>query len=71
MADRIRQGQFRISPVDRLGRKIDPVVLAAAEEIGRRAVEYGEKLLRDPAFATTLLEESAALVSRAIRAKRL
>jgi DNA-directed RNA polymerase specialized sigma24 family protein len=69
MAERIRQGRFLISPVDRLGRKIDPVVLAAAEEIGRRAVEYGEELLRDPALATSLLEESAALATRAIRAK--
>lgn len=55
-----------INAVDRLGRRIDPVVLAAAEEIAPRAVQYGEKLLRDSALATNLLEESAATVSRAI-----
>ncbi len=69
MGGKIRQKSFRINPVDRLGRNIDPVVLAAAEEISQRAVEYGEKLLRDPALATSLLEESAAIVSRAIRTK--
>jgi DNA-directed RNA polymerase specialized sigma24 family protein len=52
-----------------LGRTIDPPVLAAAEEIAPRAVQYGERLLRDPALATTLLEESAATVSRAIKLK--
>ncbi len=69
MADGIRESRFRISPVNRLGRKIDPVVLVAAEEIGRRAIEHAEKLLRDPALATSLLEESAATVTRAVRAK--
>jgi len=59
-----------INAVDRLGRRIDAAVLAAAEEIGPRAVQYGERLLRDPALATSLLEESAATVSRAIRLKR-
>jgi len=58
-----------INAVDRLGRRIDPVVLAAAEEIAPRAVQYGEKLLRDSALATNLLEESAATVSRAIALK--
>jgi len=59
-----------INAVDRLGRRIDPVVLAAAEEIAPRAVQYGEKLLRDSALAATLLEESAATVSRAIALRR-
>lgn len=59
-----------INAVDRLGRRIDPAVLAAAEEIAPRALQYGEKLLRDSALATTLLEESAATVSRAIALKR-
>lgn len=59
-----------INAVDRLGRRIDPAVLAAAEEIAPRAVQYGEKLLRDSALATTLLEESAATVSRAIALRR-
>ncbi len=59
-----------INAVDRLGRRIDPAVLAAAEEMGPRAVQYGERLLHDSALATTLLEESAATVSRAIVLKR-
>ena len=33
---------FRFSPMDRLGRKICPSVLDAAEEIGRRAIEHAE-----------------------------
>jgi hypothetical protein len=52
---------FRISPIDPLGRTIEPSVLDAAEEIGQRAVHYAEKLVGDPALATNLLEESAAL----------
>ena len=67
MADRSRQSSFWINGVDRLGRGIDPIVLAAAEEVAPGALQYGERLLRDPALATTLLEESAATVSRAIR----
>jgi hypothetical protein len=39
--------------VDRLGRPISPVVLDAAEEIGRRAIEHAEKLLIDPAVAAS------------------
>src|SRR5690349_19930433 len=55
---------FRISPVDRRGRKIDPAVLAAAEEIIPRAVAHGMKLLGDLAVIANLLEETAAVVSR-------
>jgi len=62
--------EFRISPIDRLGRRIDSSVLAAAEEIGRRAIGHAEKLFVDPAVAATLLEEAAATVSRAIHLKR-
>ncbi len=69
MADRSRQSSFWISPVDRLGRAIDPVVLAAAEEMGPQAIQYGERLLRDSALATNLLEEAAATVSLAIKLK--
>ena len=61
---------FRISPVDRLGRKISPVVLDAAEAIGRRAIQHAEKLLIDPAVAASLLEQAAATVSRAVEARR-
>jgi len=56
--------------VDRLGRRISPVVLSAAEEIGRRAIEHAEKLLVDPAVAAGLLEEAAATVSRAMGSKK-
>ena len=61
---------FRVSPVDRLGRKISRLVLDAAEEIGRRAIEHAEKLLIDPAIAAGLLEEAAATVSRALASKK-
>jgi DNA-directed RNA polymerase specialized sigma24 family protein len=61
---------FHLSPVDRLGRSISPAVLEAAEEIGRRAIQHAEKLLIDPAVATTQLEQAAATVSRAIEARR-
>jgi len=60
---------FRVSPVDRLGRSISPLVLDAAEKIGRRAMEHAERLLIDPAVAAGLLEEAAATVSRAIASK--
>ena len=58
---------FRISPVDRLGRKIDPAVLAAAEEILPRAVAHGMKLLGDLAVIVNLLQEAAAIVSRRLQ----
>ena len=61
---------FRISPIDPLGRTIEPAVLNAAEEIGQRAVRYAERLVGDPALATNLLEESAAAVSRVLRSQQ-
>jgi len=60
---------LQINPVDRLGRMISPVVLDAAEQIARRAIYHAEKLFIDPAVATTLLEQAAATVSRAIESK--
>lgn len=63
------QARPKINGMDRFGREIDPAVLAAAEEIGPRALRYGEKLLHDPALAADLLEESAATVSRVSRAR--
>ena len=59
---------FRFSPMDRLGRKICPSILDAAEEIGRRAIEHAENEFIDPAVAATLLE-AAASVSRALQGK--
>lgn len=59
-------GTFFLNSVDRLGRTIDPLVLAIAHEIGPRAVAYGERLLGDAALAINLFEESAAAVSGAL-----
>jgi len=59
---------FRFSPMDRLGRKICPSVLDAAEEIGIRAIEHAENEFIDPAVAATLLE-AAATDSRAPQEK--
>lgn len=69
MADRSRQSIIWVNAVDRLGRSINPAVLAAAEEVAPRALQYGQRVLLDPAVAATLLEESAATVSRAIKLK--
>src|SRR5689334_7536414 len=67
MAGAAPSTSLRISPVDRLGRKIDPAVLAAAEEIIPRAVAHGMKLLGDLAVIANLLEEAAAVVSRRLQ----
>ena len=70
MAGEVRpNSRFRISPVDRRGRKISPLVIDAAEQIGRRAIKHAEKLQVDPAIAANLLEEAAAAVTRAIDRK--
>lgn len=57
---------IRVNPVDHRGRPINSLVLNAAEEISRRAIQHAQKLLIDPAVAANLLEESAAAVSRAL-----
>ncbi len=62
-------GAARVSPMDQRGRPISPAVLIAAEELSPRAIHHAEKLLVDPAVAANLLEEAAATVSRALRAK--
>ena len=62
-------GATRVSPMDQRGRPISPAVLSAAEEVSRRAIHHAEKLLVDPAVAANLLEEAAATVSRALKAK--
>jgi DNA-directed RNA polymerase specialized sigma24 family protein len=53
--------------VDRCGRPIDPEVLNIAQFIAVRAIPFAEGLIKDPALATSLLEESAASVSRVVR----
>lgn len=65
------QGGVRVNPVDRRGRPISPAVVSAAEEIGRRALRYAERLSIDPAVAANLLEEAAAAVSRVMSAKAM
>ncbi len=62
-------GAARVSPMDQRGRPISPPVLSAAEAVSRRAIHHAERLLVDPAVAANLLEEAAATVSRALRAK--
>ena len=57
-----------VNPIDRRGRRINPAVLNAAEEIGQRALRHAERQLIDPAVAATLLEEAAATVSCAMSA---
>jgi DNA-directed RNA polymerase specialized sigma24 family protein len=58
-----------LSPVDHRGQPITPAVLSAGEEISRRAIRHAERLSIDPAVAANLLEEAAAAVSRALRAR--
>jgi len=58
-----------LSPVDHRGQAITPPVLSAAEEISRRAIRHAERESIDPAVAANLLEEAAAAVSRALRAR--
>ena len=67
MAGAVPSGVFRISPVDRLGRRIDPAVFAIAEEILPVAVAQGLRLLDDPAVIANLFEEAAAMTSRRLR----
>jgi DNA-directed RNA polymerase specialized sigma24 family protein len=58
-----------LSPFDHRGQAITPAVLSAAEEISRRAIRHAESVSIDPAVAANLLEEAAAAVSRALRAR--
>ena len=64
-----RSATFLLNSVDRLGRTINPKVLAVAHEIGPRAVAYAERLLGDAALTMNLFEESAAAVSEALKRK--
>lgn len=56
----------RLNSADQHGRQIDPSVLAAAEAILPRALEYGRNVLGDPAVVVNTLEEIAATVSRTV-----
>ncbi len=66
MASGAAPSSFRLNSVDRHGRQIDPAVLAAAETVFARALEYGTNLLGDTAVVTNALEEIAATVSQLI-----
>jgi len=66
MATGASPSSFRLNSVDRHGRRIDPAVLAAAESVFPRALEYGTNLLGDSAVVTNTLEEVAATVSQLI-----
>jgi DNA-directed RNA polymerase specialized sigma24 family protein len=57
---------IEINSVDQYGRAIAPEVLTAAHDIRRRALRLAEKELGDPATAASILEQTAALVSRAL-----
>jgi DNA-directed RNA polymerase specialized sigma24 family protein len=58
-----------VNSVDLLGRPIGPGVLSAANEVAARALSYAEKFVGDSCVAMNLLEEVAATVSEAVRAK--
>ena len=66
MASGASPSSFRLNSVDRDGRQIDPAVLAAAETVFPRALEYGTNLLGDPAVVANTLEEVAATVSQLV-----
>jgi len=64
-----RSATILLDSVDRLGRTINPRVLAVARQIGPRAVTYAERILGDAALTMNLFEESAAAVSEALKRK--
>ena len=51
------------------GRPIEPLVFSVAQDIAPQAVSYAGKFLGDSCVVINLLEEAAASVSEAIRAK--
>lgn len=61
--------RFSISPIDCRGRAIEAEVLSVAQEIASRILHHAERMLVDPAVATSLLEEAAVAVSRVLRSK--
>src|SRR5260370_24700837 len=65
------QARRRLHSVDGRGRKIDPEVLDVAQSIAVRLIPYAERLIGDPSLATSLLEESAAIVSPSVRRSAL
>jgi DNA-directed RNA polymerase specialized sigma24 family protein len=70
MADESVKEKSRINSLDSQGRSIAPEVMTVANEISGKALHYGEKAVADPALALSLLEESAAAVSRVLAQNR-
>jgi len=66
MASGAAPSSFRLNSIDRQGRQIEPAVLAAAEAVFPRALDYGVNLLGDAAVVANTLEEVAANVSQLI-----
>lgn len=64
------RNRLQLSPVDRFGRAIDPAVLEAAVELSQSVIEHAERVVGDPAVLANVLEESAAAVSRVLRAQQ-
>lgn len=71
MADKTmpRTHTLLLHAVDRLDRPIEPCVLSVAQRIAPQALAYAENFIGDPCVAMNLLEEAAATVSEAVRAK--
>lgn len=67
--DAYSQRECLLNTVAPSGRQIDPRVFSAAQDIASRAVSYAGKFLADSCIVFNLLEEAAATVSDAIRAK--
>lgn len=58
-----------LNAVDRLGRPIEPCVLSVAQGMAPQALAYAQNFIGDSCVAMNLLEEAAATVSEAVRAK--
>jgi DNA-directed RNA polymerase specialized sigma24 family protein len=69
MATKSSPAPYKLNSVDRRGRKIDSEVLAAAEEIFPRALDYSLNVLGDSAVVANMLEEVAARTTRLLKAK--
>jgi len=52
--------------VDHLAERTERCVLLAARELAPRAINYGERVIGDPAMALTLFEETVVTVSRVV-----
>jgi DNA-directed RNA polymerase specialized sigma24 family protein len=67
--DEASQRDCHLNAVAPSGRMIEPGVFSAAQDIEGQAVSYAGKFLGDSYVIVNLLEEAAAIVSDAIRAK--